>query len=917
MKLVLLLCLMLLSPQVTTRRHHPREMKKKGREPSGRAAAASSPKEFTFDLYRTLASAAPGQNIFFSPVSVTTSLTMLCLGARAHTKAQILEGLGIRHHQRSEDQLHEGFQRLLWELSQPRDGFQLTLGNALFTDPAIAIQDTFLKALKTWYLADAFPVSFGDPMAAMKQINDYVAKQTNGKIVDLIQNLDSTHFLVMVNYIFFKAKWETGFSIKNTQEQDFYVTPETTVRVAMMNREDQFDYFLDQNLACKVVGVPYQGNATALFVLPNPGKMEQLENGLNGNTLKKWLRMFTKRELRLYLPRFSIEGSYQLEKILPRLGISDVFSSHADLSGITDYPNTQVSEMVHKAKVEVDEAGTQAAAAAGMIFTFRSAQLSPPRIMFDRPFLILIQESKNILFLGKVVRPVKRGWTAFKKEAHLMLQGRNPRFLLPSKVQSTMSGPSYNGHFAFSIDCPCQHFLSWRVELFTDINSRQGSLRKTQHSRWMIVSALDSGSGQVTPRMKQISLVLVLGLLVAVLCHPDGTLDGESPVQDEGTQVQMLNTVASSNDKFAFHLYKLLVSKSPGKNVIFSPTSIFINLAFLGLGARGTTLAEILEGLQFNLTETPVADIHQGFQHLLQLLRQPGDQLQLRVGNAMFIQEQQEVLAAFLEDARALYSAQVITTNFQQPAAAEKLINDFIRNETQGKIVDLVRNLDPQTAMILVNYIFFKAKWKKPFDPHETFKSKFYLSKSQSVQVPMMMAEDLTVPYFRDEELSCTVVELKYTGNATALFILPDQGKMQEVEAKLLPETLGRWRENLKPRDIDELYLPKFSISGSYKLENILSQLGIREAFSRHANLSGITTRHQLQVSQVMHNALLDVAEAGTEAAAATGSKIILTSAKLYPVILKLNRPFLMNIFNEGTILFMGKITNPKQAKSS
>ncbi|XP_048218491.1 plasma serine protease inhibitor [Perognathus longimembris pacificus] len=405
MKLVLLLGLMLLSSQVTTRRHHPREMKKKGRDPASRAPVASSPKDFAFDLYRTLASIAPGQNVFFSPVSVTISLAMLCLGSRAHTKAEILEGLGIHLHQRSEDQLHEGFRQLLLELSHPREGFQLTLGNALFTDPIIAIQDSFVRAMKTLYLAEPFPVSFTDPAAAMKQINDYVAKQTNGKIVDLIQNLDSTHFMVIVNYIFFKAKWETSFSIKNTQEQNFYVTPETVVRVPMMSRIDQFDYFQDQNLACRVVGVPYQGNATALFILPNQGKMEQLENGLNGSTLRKWLRMLTKRELRLYLPKFSIEGSYQLEKILPRLGISEVFSSFADLSGITNHSHTQVSEMVHKAKADVDEAGTTAAAATGIVFTFRSAHLNPPRIVFNRPFLMLILKNMNILFLGKVSRP--------------------------------------------------------------------------------------------------------------------------------------------------------------------------------------------------------------------------------------------------------------------------------------------------------------------------------------------------------------------------------------------------------------------------------------------------------------------------------------------------------------------------------
>ncbi|XP_008835791.1 plasma serine protease inhibitor [Nannospalax galili] len=406
MQLFPLLCLLLLSLGVATlRRHHTREMKKKSKEPSGGAMVAPSSRGFVFDLYRALASSAPNQNVFFSPMSVSMSLAMLSLGTGSHTKTQILEGLGLNLQNVPENKFHEAFQQLLQELSQPRDGFQLSLGSALFTDPVVNVRDSFLSAVKTLYLADTFSVNFGDPVRAQKQINDYVAKQTRGKIIDLIQNLDSTHIMVMVNYIFFKAKWETAFSHENTRQQDFHVTPETAVQVSMMSCEDEYYYFLDQNLSCKVVGVPYQGNATALFILPSEGKMQQVENGLNGKTLRKWLERLTKRQLELYLPKFSIEGSYQLEKILPKLGISDIFTSHADLSGITDHTNIQVSEMIHKAMVEVDEAGTRAAAATGTIFMFRSARLSPLRIVFNRPFLMAITETTNLLFFGKVAHP--------------------------------------------------------------------------------------------------------------------------------------------------------------------------------------------------------------------------------------------------------------------------------------------------------------------------------------------------------------------------------------------------------------------------------------------------------------------------------------------------------------------------------
>ncbi|XP_048218798.1 alpha-1-antichymotrypsin-like [Perognathus longimembris pacificus] len=414
----------------------------------------------------------------------------------------------------------------------------------------------------------------------------------------------------------------------------------------------------------------------------------------------------------------------------------------------------------------------------------------------------------------------------------------------------------------------------------------------------------------------------MLRSLFGWMSQPGGRMEKESPVQEEQDKVMeadMLSTVASSNTQFALDLYKLLVLNNPGDNVIFSPVSISTSVALLGLGARGTTLAEIMKSLKFSPTEISVEEIHQGFQHLVRTLNQPREQLQLSTGNAMFIREQLEVLASFLDDARALYAAQVVPTDFEQPAAAEQLINDFVRNETHGKIVDLISNLDQDTALILVNYIFLKAKWETPFDPEDTVKSKFYLSEGQCVQVPMMKVEDLRVPYLWDEALSCTVVELKYLGNASALLILPDQGKMQMVEAELLPETLARWRNNLKPRFIAELYLPKFSISGSYELQSILPQMGIREAFSTPCDLSGITTGQQLKVAQVVHRALLDVAEEGTEAAAATGMKAVPCCARVNTTIIRFDRPFLMNIYNKtsDTILFLGKVANPSQSQSS
>ncbi|KAB0369002.1 hypothetical protein FD755_019007 [Muntiacus reevesi] len=411
-------------------------------------------------------------------------------------------------------------------------------------------------------------------------------------------------------------------------------------------------------------------------------------------------------------------------------------------------------------------------------------------------------------------------------------------------------------------------------------------------------------------RAERMSPFLALGLLVAgicsVHCHPENVM-----VKEQRRRVDD-HTLASSNTDFAFSLYKQLALENPNKNVIFSPLSISIALAFLSLGARGPTLTEILEGLKFNLTEIQEKEIHQGFQHLLQTLNPASNELQLSAGNAMFVQEELELLDKFIEDARALYSSEAFSTNFKDPEAAKRLINEYVKNKTQGKIEELFKFLSPRTVLVLVNYIYFKAQWKTRFDPRHTQQAEFHVSKNKTVEVPMMTL-DLKTPYFRDEKLGCTLVELTYTSNDSALLILPDKGKMQDLEAKLNPETLTRWRESLQPSRIHELYLPKFSIKSDYELKDTLSQLGIKKIFT-DADLSGITGTGDLAVSQVVHSAVLDVDEEGTEGAAATG--IIIEKLSFQKTTVRFDRPFLIAIVLKDTqsIIFLGKVTNPSQA---
>ncbi|KAM6133667.1 alpha-1-antitrypsin-like [Phoenicopterus ruber ruber] len=370
--------------------------------------------------------------------------------------------------------------------------------------------------------------------------------------------------------------------------------------------------------------------------------------------------------------------------------------------------------------------------------------------------------------------------------------------------------------------------------------------------------------------------------------------------------------IAPSNTDFAFRLYKQIREEVGNKNIFFSPLSISTAFAMLSLGARSNTRSQLHKGLAFNLTEMEEQEIHEGFQRVLQLLNDPHREVQLDMGNALFIDDQLKLLQKFLDDVTKFYYSEAISSNFQNSPEATKEINKYIETKTHGKIVDLLESLSPDAVMVLVNYIFFKGYWEKPFNNLVTRDDDFLLDAKNSVKVKMMHQNK---PYniHRDEKVSCWVVEIPYKGNAIALFILPDEGTMNQVEDALVKETVSNWMQSLKKRKI-YLDLPKFSISGSYDVKSLFEKIDVTEVFSDEADLSGVAENARLKVSKAIHKAMVDVSENGTEAAAVTVIEVVPLSAEFPPPPqIKFNRPFLMIIVDKIShgILFMGKIVNP------
>ncbi|XP_008591187.1 PREDICTED: serpin A11-like [Galeopterus variegatus] len=412
--------------------------------------------------------------------------------------------------------------------------------------------------------------------------------------------------------------------------------------------------------------------------------------------------------------------------------------------------------------------------------------------------------------------------------------------------------------------------------------------------------------------------LLGAGILASIHCQPfpaheDKTLVVPQPPSHQlSDPAPAYHKITPTITNFALRLYKQLAADTPG-NIFFSPVSISTTLALLSLGAQADTATQILEGLGFNLTEIPEADIHQGFQSLVHTLNLPSPKLELKVGNSLFLDKQLKPQQHFLDKIKELYGAFAFSANFTDSATTGKQINDYVRKQTYGQIVDCLQEFNQDTLMVLSNYIFFKAKWKHPFNRYQTHRQEsFFVEEKTSLHVPMMHQKEMH-RFLYDQEVACTVLQIEYSGNALALIILPDPGKMEQVEAALQPETLRKWSQVLLPSLLD-LHLPRFSISGIYNLEEILPQIGLTHIFSLEADLSGITGQLNKTISRVSHKVVVNISDKGTRVGTASGllSQPPSLNATWAPRA-HLNRPFLLLLWEVTTqsLLFLGKVVNP------
>ena len=368
---------------------------------------------FVFDLYHALREKA--ENLFFSPYSISLALAMTYAGARTGTEEQMA---GALHFTLGQDRLHAAFNVLDQELAsrgkgaRGKDGagFRLNITNAIWGQQGYEFLTTFLDTLARNYGAGMRLVDFaGAPEAARLSINQWVSEETEGRITELVPPglIDPLTRLVLTNAIYFNAAWASQFDESGTQDGIFYLLEGGEVETPMMRQVEWFGYIAGSGH--QIVELPYDGRELAmLIVVPDAGQFALVEEQIDSAFLHEILPQMQRRRLSLNLPRFNIESQFSLGAILSLLGMPDAFDVRADFSGMEPRGELSIADVVHKAFVNVNEAGTEAAAATAVIMMVKAMLPEEPvQVTIDRPFFFMIRDLQTgtILFAGRVLDP--------------------------------------------------------------------------------------------------------------------------------------------------------------------------------------------------------------------------------------------------------------------------------------------------------------------------------------------------------------------------------------------------------------------------------------------------------------------------------------------------------------------------------
>lgn len=381
------------------------------------AAPATNPKKtakannaFAFDLYHEITKTEAG-NVFFSPFSISTALAMTYAGADSTTATEIQNTM---HFGPNTDAFHISYGEYLKQLDKNADGnIQLRIANRLWGEKTYVLKSSFINLNAQAYDSPLILVDFrNEPNDSRIEINNWVADRTEQRIKDLIppRAITTDTRLVLTNAIYFKGDWLFRFDKKITKEQEFYLAKGKTKKTPFMNIKGAFSF--SGNDKYKMIQLPYKGEKQSMVVvLPNkPEQLSEIEKTFTDSNFEQ-LNQGYKPNVILRLPKFKITIPLGLNGALHEMGIRQAFTDFADFSKMTKVNNLKITDVVHKAFIEIDEEGTEAAAATAVVIglkTTAATEIRTEEFIADHPFLFYIidNETKAILFMGRIMEPI-------------------------------------------------------------------------------------------------------------------------------------------------------------------------------------------------------------------------------------------------------------------------------------------------------------------------------------------------------------------------------------------------------------------------------------------------------------------------------------------------------------------------------
>ncbi len=368
--------------------------------PESLDAAVQASNLFAFDLYARYSSGE--DNVFYSPYSISTALSMTYEGARGRTAEEMQT---VFHWSEDAAVRRPGAARVFNILNGKDRPYALHTANALWMQEGYPLKEDFVTVVEDCYGGESNMIDFGDAVKAADTINGWVEERTNEKIKDLLSPgmlVDAR--LVLTNAIYFKGDWAAMFDPKLTRPSEFHVTPGETVTVETMNMRDESFRYLDTGDA-QILELPYEGeDLSMVIILPRTNDIHGFEEGFTLGDYEGWLSQLEPTRLEVHLPRFKFETKYDMGGDLAEMGMPTAFTASADFSGMSD-GGLFIGHVVHQAFVEVNEEGTEAAAATGVVVVESAPMLDV--FNADHPFVFTIRDRGTglMLFMGRVMDP--------------------------------------------------------------------------------------------------------------------------------------------------------------------------------------------------------------------------------------------------------------------------------------------------------------------------------------------------------------------------------------------------------------------------------------------------------------------------------------------------------------------------------